>query len=128
MDKEADPNRECDEGATQGNSWRLEFACGVESHSLRHITKQVVDNADITLQINHLMNLHPTHSAPLAHSIGPNSLFFITTRELYYHRLSLRRWPGYPSLGIPLQLGQGRANALPVRHSYPVVAADQGGQ
>jgi hypothetical protein len=31
-------------------------------------------------------------------------------------------------LGIPLQFGQGRANALPVRHSYPVVAADQGGQ
>jgi len=31
-------------------------------------------------------------------------------------------------LGIPLQLGQGRANALPVRHSYPVVTADQGGQ
>jgi hypothetical protein len=31
-------------------------------------------------------------------------------------------------LGIPLQLGHGRANALPVRHSYPVVAADQGGQ
>src|ERR1039458_7437139 len=31
-------------------------------------------------------------------------------------------------LGIPLQLGQSRANALPVRHSYPVVAADQGGE
>ena len=31
-------------------------------------------------------------------------------------------------LGVPLQLGHGRANALPVRHSYPVVAADKGGQ
>jgi len=31
-------------------------------------------------------------------------------------------------LGIPLQLGQGRADALPVRHSYPVVAAYQGSQ
>src|ERR1039457_8797 len=31
-------------------------------------------------------------------------------------------------LGIPLQLGQSRADALPVRHSYPFVAADQGGE